>query len=152
LESLKLRRILAAVDGSNNATRAAKAAITLADKFNAELIICNAIQTPFYSFTQDGFAVPADVLKDYIAAAREDAKMMVNKLVQLAEAAHVKAVSVIQENTLSVVEAIVNLAETRNVDLIVIGTRGRTGFRRLLMGSISSGVMNRAQCPVLVVR
>lgn len=145
-------RILVAVDGSDNATQAAKVAITLAQKFEAELIVCHAIQSPFYSFTQDGLAVPADVLKDYIAAAREDANNMVNKLTQLAEAAHVKAVSAIQENAFSIVEAIVNLAESRAVDLIVIGTRGRTGFRRLLMGSVSSGVVNRAQCPVLVVR
>jgi len=92
------------------------------------------------------------VLKDYIAAAREDAKIMVGKLVQLAEAAHVKVVSAIQENTFSVVEVIVNLAESRSVDLIVIGTRGRSGFRRLLMGSVSSGVVNHSRCSVLVVR
>lgn len=152
MERIGFERILVAVDGSDNATQAAKVAITLAQKFEAELIVCHAIQSPFYSFTQDGLAVPADVLKDYIAAAREDANNMVNKLTQLAEAAHVKAVSAIQENAFSIVEAIVNLAESRAVDLIVIGTRGRTGFRRLLMGSVSSGVVNRAQCPVLVVR
>lgn len=152
MESPQFKRLLVAVDGSDNAARAARVAIALAQKFNAELIVCNAIQTPFYSFTQDGLAVPADVLKDYIAAAREDANIMVNKLVQLAQASHVKAISLIQENTFSVVEAIVNLAESRSVDLIVIGTRGRTGFKKLLMGSVSSGVMNHAQCPVLVVR
>jgi len=152
LESPQFKRLLVAVDGSDNAARAARVAIALAEKFNAELIVCHAIQTPFYSFTQDGLAVPADVLKDYIAAAREDANIMVDKLVQLAQASHVKAISLIQENTFSVVEAIVNLAESRAVDLIVIGTRGRTGFKKLLMGSVSSGVINHAQCPVLVVR
>jgi nucleotide-binding universal stress UspA family protein len=152
LEQAKFERILVAVDGSDNATRAAKIAITLAQKFNAELIICHAIQTPFYSFTQDGLTVPTDVLKDYTAAAHESAKTIVDKLVQSAEAVHVNAVSVIQENVFSIVEAIVNLAESRRTDLIVIGTRGRTGFRRLLMGSVSSGVVNEANCPVLVVR
>jgi len=152
LDSPQFKRLLVAVDGSDNASRAARVAIALAEKFNAELIVCHAIQTPFYSFTQDGLAVPTDVLKDYIAAAREDATIMVDKLVQLAQASHVKAVSLIQENTFSVVEAIVNLAESRGVDLIVIGTRGRTGFKKLLMGSVSSGVMNHAQCSVLVVR
>ena len=152
MEQMRVERILVAVDGSDNAARAAKAAITLAEKFGAELIIFLAIQTPFYSFAQDGLAIPTDVLKDYVTAAREDAKIIVGKLEQLAGTAHVKAVSVIQENTFSVVEAIVNLAASRNVDLIVIGTRGRTGFKKLLMGSVSSGVMNHAPCPVLVVR
>ena len=141
-----------AVDGSDNAARAANVAIVLAQKFEAELIVCHAIQTPFYSFTQDGLAVPADVLSYYVAAAREDANAIVNKQVQLAEAAHVKTQSVIQENVFSVVEAIVNLAQSRDVDLIVIGTRGRTGFKKLLMGSVSSGVISHAHCPVLVVR
>ena len=152
MNSWKVGRILVAVDGSENATQAAKVAITLAEKFGAELIICHAIQPPFYSFTQDGLAVPADVLKYYITAAHDEAKAMVDTLVQLAEASHVKAESAIQENTLSVVETIVNLAASRSVDLIVIGTRGRTGFKKLLMGSVSSGVMNHAHCPVLVVR
>ena len=152
MNSLKFERLLVAVDGSENAVRAAKAAIMLASKFEAELIVCHAIQAPFYSLTQDRLVIPRDVLKDYIIAAREDAKAMVGKLLQLAEAAHVKAISVILENTFSVVEAIVNLAATRKVDLIIIGTRGQTGFKKLLMGSVSSGVMNHAKCPVLVVR
>lgn len=92
------------------------------------------------------------MLKDYTAAAHENAKTMVDKLVRSAETVHVKAISAIQDNAFSIVEAIVNLAENRKVDLIVIGTRGRTGFRRLIMGSVSSGVVNEANCPVLVVR
>jgi nucleotide-binding universal stress UspA family protein len=52
----------------------------------------------------------------------------------------------------SVVEAIVDFAAKENADLIVVGTRGMTGFKRLLVGSVSSGVVNHARCPVLVVR
>ena len=149
---VKIKRILVAVDGSDNATRAANEAITFAEKFNAELVVCHAIQTPFYSLTQDGLTVPANVLENYIAASRADAKNMVDKVVKMAEAAHVATTTVILENTLSIVEAIVGLAANRNIDLIVMGTRGRTGFKKLLMGSVSSGVTNHAQCPVLVVR
>jgi nucleotide-binding universal stress UspA family protein len=149
---MKFERILVAVDGSDNAVRAAKVAVTLAEKFNAELIICHAIQTPFRSFAQNGIAVPTNLLNDYLAAARGDAKNTVDKVTRLAEIDRVKAVRVIQENVFSVVEAIVNLAEKRKVDLIVIGTRGQSGFKKLLMGSVSSGVLSHAACPVLVVR
>lgn len=152
MESMKFERILVAVDGSDNATRAAKLAVTLAERFNAELIICHAIQTPFRSFAQNGIAVPTNLLNDYLAAAREDANNTVDKVTRLAEIDRVKAVRVIQENVFSIVEAIVNLAEERNVDLIVIGTRGQSGFKKLLMGSVSSGVLSHAPCPVLVVR
>lgn len=152
LEQTKFERILVAVDGSDNATRAANIAISVAEKFNAELIVCHAIQTPFYSLAQDGLTVPYEVLNEYTSAARENAESMVGGVVKLAEAAHVTAVNVILENTLSIVEAVVDLAATRNVDLIVLGTRGRTGFKKLLMGSVSSGVVNHAHCSVLVVR
>jgi K+-sensing histidine kinase KdpD len=43
-------------------------------------------------------------------------------------------------------------AEKENIDLIVVGTRGRSGFKKLLLGSIASGVVTYAHCPVLVVK
>jgi nucleotide-binding universal stress UspA family protein len=48
--------------------------------------------------------------------------------------------------------AIVNYAESQSIDLIVIGTRGRTGLRKMLLGSVVSDVLNYAHCPALVVR
>jgi nucleotide-binding universal stress UspA family protein len=52
----------------------------------------------------------------------------------------------------SAVSGIVAFAEKDNVDLIIIGTRGRSGFRKLLLGSIASGVVTYSHCPVLVVK
>ena len=43
-------------------------------------------------------------------------------------------------------------AERENIDLIIVGTRGRSGFKRLFLGSISSGIVTHAHCPVIVVR
>jgi nucleotide-binding universal stress UspA family protein len=48
--------------------------------------------------------------------------------------------------------AIVDYAEKENVDLIVIGTTGKTGFKRILLGSVALGVITYATCPVLVVK
>ena len=47
---------------------------------------------------------------------------------------------------------ILDIAEENNIDLIVIGTRGRSGFKRLLLGSVASHVATYAHCPVLVVK
>lgn len=152
MDAGKFNRILVAVDGSENAARAVKVAVMMAAKFNAQLIVCNAIQVPFYSFAQSGMTVPIDTLRDYLAAAREDSKKMLEQIRQLAAAEHVTAETAVQENIQSVVEAIVNLAQNKNVDLIVIGTRGLSGFKKLLVGSVSSGVVTHAHCPVLVVR
>jgi nucleotide-binding universal stress UspA family protein len=56
------------------------------------------------------------------------------------------------DSQMSIEGAIVEYAESHGVDLIIIGTRGRSGFRRLLLGSVASGVINYATCPVLVVK
>jgi nucleotide-binding universal stress UspA family protein len=52
----------------------------------------------------------------------------------------------------STVRAIVDYAERNEVDLIVVGTRGRSGFTKLLLGSVASGVVTYASCPVMVVK
>jgi nucleotide-binding universal stress UspA family protein len=52
----------------------------------------------------------------------------------------------------SVVEAIVEYATEEKAQLIVMGTRGMTGFKKMLLGSVSNGVVNHAPCAVLVVR
>lgn len=52
----------------------------------------------------------------------------------------------------SVSESILNYSTNEDIDLIVIGTKGRTGLKRFLMGSVTNGVMQYAHCPVLLVR
>jgi nucleotide-binding universal stress UspA family protein len=70
-----------------------------------------------------------------------------------AEYVKVKFRSEIIEDPFSKVEnAILNCAESENVDLIVIGTRGRSGFRGMLLGSVASAVLSYARCPVMIVR
>ncbi len=58
----------------------------------------------------------------------------------------------IPEATTSVVETIVNQAVRENADLIIVGTRGLGAFKKLILGSVSNGVVSHAHCPVLVIR
>ncbi len=53
---------------------------------------------------------------------------------------------------MKVSSSIVNYAENTSVDLVVVGTRGRSGFKRLLLGSVASDIITYAHCPVLVVK
>jgi nucleotide-binding universal stress UspA family protein len=53
---------------------------------------------------------------------------------------------------MSVVAALVNYADEEEADLIIIGTRGRSGIGKMLLGSVASGVVTYAPCPVLVVK
>jgi nucleotide-binding universal stress UspA family protein len=59
---------------------------------------------------------------------------------------------IIEDPISKVGSVIVDYAERENVDLIVIGTRGRTGFKKMLLGSVASDVVTYAYCPVLVVK
>jgi nucleotide-binding universal stress UspA family protein len=52
----------------------------------------------------------------------------------------------------SIIESIIDYARRKNIDLIVIGTRGRTGLKRFFTGSVANGVVQHAHCSVLVVR
>ena len=52
----------------------------------------------------------------------------------------------------SIVSEIIEFAEREKVDLIIMGTRGRTGFKKILLGSVASGVVTYSHCPVLVIR
>ena len=54
--------------------------------------------------------------------------------------------------SVNVPRGIVKYAENKNIDLIVVGTRGRSGFRKLLLGSVASSVIEYSHCPVLVIR
>ena len=54
--------------------------------------------------------------------------------------------------TSSIVRTLLSFAKTKNIDLIVIGSHGRGFFDRLVLGSISNGIIQRAQCPVLIVK
>ncbi|BDQ31217.1 universal stress protein [Nitrosopumilus zosterae] len=79
------------------------------------------------------------------------AKKYVEKLESLAEKNNVVAKSVIITSK-SVVNDIVTFAKTRKHDLIVIGSHGRTGFDKVLLGSVANGVSQKTRCPVLIVK
>jgi len=56
------------------------------------------------------------------------------------------------EESMSVAGTIVDYSENQNIDLIVVGSRGRSGFKRLLLGSVASTVVTYATCPVLIIK
>ncbi len=146
-------KILAAVDGSKNADRAAKIAVKLAKRNAAELTVISVVSRPSYLFAPvSGAGVPPMGLGDYYNYASRDAEAWVNEAVFSAKARGVAAKGRVLKAGSSVVKSITDYAQEQEVDLIVLGTRGLGGFNRLLLGSVSSGVVAHAGCSVLVVR
>ena len=153
LSETRIKRILLPTDGSESAARAANVAIEVAKKFGAELIVLHVIAVPATGVAKAELSPGYDVeLQEYFESARKKADSIVDEVIRSAEAKDVKATHLIQEYSFSIVETILEQATKSNVDLIVIGTRGLTGFKKLLVGSVSSGVVSHAHCSVLIVR
>ena len=149
----QLKRLLVAIDASPNAVRAGNEAVMLAEKFNAELIVLHVVSIPSYTFAQaEVGSVAPSMFQEYYEAAQKEGKIAVDEVVTSAKAKDVKATGVILGLAVSIVETIIDYAAKNNVDLIVVGTRGRTGFTKLLLGSVSTGILTHAGCSVLVVR
>jgi nucleotide-binding universal stress UspA family protein len=150
---LPIKRIMAPIDGSKNALAALQVAVSLAKDYHAELIIVRVlpVHSTLISVAAVANAPPSAVQQSY-EDEEKNAKRMLDDRVQFAKKHGVKASGLILSKQTSVVQAIIISAVDQKVDLIVIGTRGLGGFKRLLMGSVSTGVVTHAHCPVLVVR
>lgn len=145
--------ILVAVDGSQNSMRAAEMAIDLAKREDANLYVLSVITTPVYAATgAQGAVGSGSVSEEFFDRAKKDAEVFVGGIVTKAEGQGVKVRGEITENVPSVVEAITEYAQEWRVDLIVVGTRGLSGFKKLLLGSVSGALISHSPCSVLVIR
>src|SRR6266704_5272407 len=154
------KKILVAVDGSESSNRAARVALGLAERLKAELIVLHAISPPT-SYYRSNFPVPVGMappppsqkeINAYYAYARRVALGIVGDTVSEAKKVGTNVKTELPEGVSSVVETIINHAAKEHADLIIVGTRGLGGFKKMLIGSVSSGVISHANCPVLVVR
>jgi len=139
-----------AFDGSKDSSKAVQVACTLAGKFAARVAVVHVYHSPATVFAP-GPGMPLPNFADLEQAAEESGRSVLAKGVEIASRAGVRARGELMESP-SAVEAIVTFASEEGADLIVVGTRGMTGFKKLLLGSVSSGVVSHSRCPVLVVR
>jgi len=146
-------RILVPTDGSPNANRALDIGISLARTNHAELVILNVIAIPISLVSSSAIGMAPSGLDSYYEQQEANAKSYVSEAVADAKTQGVmNARSRVVRAAESVVAEIINEADHDGIDLIVIGTRGLGGFKRLVQGSVSSGVVAHANCNVLVVR
>jgi nucleotide-binding universal stress UspA family protein len=150
------RRILVAVDGSESSLRAARLAVRLAERNEAELVAVSVVQRPAHAFMQTPVAGTPGLLMigldDYYRSAAKNAERWIEKVASLARSRGVRFRKRVLRGGASVDKSITDYAVSQEVDLVVVGRKGMDGFKRLLLGSVSSGVVNHAASSVLVVR
>ena len=148
-EEIPLKTILVPLDGSDLSFKAAKYATKIAKMANANIVCVHAVvNLPYAQYASAGV-----VINQYMDDMKKQAQEWYGKVNAMAEKAGVKVTAADTIfDVVSVVNAIISYAERNKVDLIIMGTKGRTGIKKFLLGSVASGVLSHAPCPVLVVR
>lgn len=140
------KNILAAIDDSACAQRALTLAIDLAVANRAKLTIARVVDP--VEATAPAMD-PYSSIQPYLEALVENARQLVATATATAAAAGVVAEGRVLNR--SSVETLVDLARSEHADLMVLGSHGRKGLSRLIVGSGAEGVMREAPCPTLVV-
>lgn len=145
---LEYRNILIATDGSRYSDAAASEAIGIAKRCGANLVIVSVVP----SETESPFDIVHSEMQKGLIADKEfqEAEKNVKNVKTLAEENGLKVKGLIYSGR--PYEAIIETAEEEKADLIMVGSHGRTGLSRLLMGSVTERVIGHAECAVLVVK
>ena len=142
------RRIVHASDFSTASRAAFRQAVALAKAGRGTLLIAHVL--PSLPIMADAY-VAATTYEELLRGQRAAGKKQLDRLVAAARAAGVRASGILLDFGVPA-ERIVRLARAKRADLIVMGTHGRTGFKRAIMGSVAARVIALATCPVLTVR
>ena len=145
---MTFKNILVPYDGSKYSNHAFKIAIDIAKKYKAKITIVTCLETDFRTpwYGPDS-RVKEAILKKQKKAIEEN-YLMLEKRARAAKISISIKIVVVQ----SIVKSLLSFAKSNRVDLIVIGSHGRTGFDRLLLGSVANGISHKARCPVLIIK
>jgi nucleotide-binding universal stress UspA family protein len=138
--------ILVPTDGSEGADRAVEHALELAATYDATVHALFVVDTAAL-VDLDEAAVDSDLVAESLGDRGQEA---VERIADRAEAAGVDVETAVERGR--PVRAILDYVEAQDVDLVVMGTRGRSGLDRLLLGSVAEKVLRRSPVPVLTVR
>src|SRR5919108_5898489 len=141
--------IVVGTDGSQTAQEAVRQAVALAGQLGARLEIVSAYE-PVSSarLREEARQVPEDL--QWMVNPREDVDATLSEASERVEAAGLKVTTYAREGDPA--DAILDVAEERSADLIIVGNKGMTGAKRFLLGSVPNKVSHHAPCSVLIIR
>ena len=141
------QNILVPVDLSTQSTRAFKVALDIAKKRNSKITILTCLELDAsHHLYYEARPSPQQIKKQSKVVKRH-----FETLESLAEKNNISIKSKILTSG-SAVNNIVTFAKSQKHDLVVIGSHGRTGFDKLLLGSVANGVSQKTKCPILIVK
>lgn len=146
------KKILIPTDGSKLSAQAANKGVCFAREVGAEVVAIYVTQPFAATVGFDGMAAAYAITdEDYEKSARDQAQKYIKAVLDRAETAGVKATGKSVSN-FNVADGLVQAAEEEKCDLIFIGSHGRSGLSRLLLGSVTQKVLSLAKTAVLVYR
>jgi nucleotide-binding universal stress UspA family protein len=140
--------IVVGTDGSDTATQAVRQAIELARSVGARIELVSAYEPVTDARLHETIHVPEDL--HWIVNPREDVEATLEEAAREIRAAGVEVEVFARQGDPA--DAILDVAEERGSDLIVIGNKGMTGAKRFLLGSVPNKVSHHAPCSVLIIR
>ena len=142
-------RIVVGTDGSDTAKEAVRQATELAKQTGASLDVVSAFEpVPPSRLREERLEAPSDI--EHIINPHEDVDAMLSEVAEQIGKAGVTARTFARQGEPA--DAILDVAEEQNADLIVVGNKGMTGAKRFLLGSVPNKVSHHAPCSVLIVR
>jgi nucleotide-binding universal stress UspA family protein len=153
LAQQQISKIVVPIDGSEKSMEAADYAVKMAERYGSEVAVVYVIHMDQNLELLGIYRLSgSDPIKKKMEEARADAQNWFAEIRRNAEQRKVHVKTDVIEFPMSVVGTIVEYAVSENADAIVIGTRGRSGISKMLLGSVASGVVSYAPCPVVVVK
>jgi nucleotide-binding universal stress UspA family protein len=142
-------RIVVGTDGSETAAEAVRTAVGLAKLSKGKLEIVSAYEpVPQSRLREEGEGISGDV--SYTVNPREDVEFVLDKAAGEAKKAKVDVVTHPREGDPA--DAILDVAEENDADLVIVGNKGMTGARRFLLGSVPNKISHHAPCDVWIVK
>ena len=141
--------IVVGTDGSDTAKKAVSEAVELAKALGASIELVSAYEpVPAHRLREESRAAPDDL--QWMVNPREDVDATLREAGEEVEEAGVTVRTYAREGDPA--DAILDVAEERGADLIVVGNKGMTGAKRFLLGSVPNKVSHHAPCSVLIIR
>ncbi|TCH64660.1 universal stress protein [Acinetobacter sp. ANC 4862] len=146
---MSYQNILVPVDGSDISLSAVKNAAQIAQAFGGQLTLISLVTED--PFSDADFYYPSPIMKEYFVQAYANAEKALKQAQAIASENGISANTQIVKGNVSE-ESIIETAEKLKIDLIVMGSHGRKGFQKFLLGSFAQDVLKGTKLPVLIVK